>query len=166
VIRKNFEMGMALEKKIPLQEENILFLSDAKDSSEVITRLSDALEKQGYIKSSFRDAVLERELSLPTGLELDGQIHAAIPHADIEHVNFPSVALAVLQKPVIFRCMVEPEKEIPVRLVFLLAMNEPKKQVELLQQVATILQDSELLRKLVNSKTGKEVMEALIIHND
>jgi mannitol/fructose-specific phosphotransferase system IIA component (Ntr-type) len=45
-------------------------------------------------------------------------------------------------------------------------MNEPKKQVELLQQVATILQDSELLRKLVNSKTGKEVMEALIIHND
>jgi PTS system galactitol-specific IIA component len=62
--------------------------------------------------------------------------------------------------------MVEPEKEIPVRLVFLLAMNEPKKQVELLQQVATILQDSELLRKLVNSKTGKEVMEALIIHND
>jgi len=65
-------MGMALEIKIPLQEENILFLSDAKDSSEVITRLSDALEKQGYIKSSFRDAVLERELSLPTGLELDG----------------------------------------------------------------------------------------------
>jgi len=152
--------------KIPLQEENIILLPDARDATEVITHLSDALEKRGYVKSSFRDAVLERELSLPTGLELDGQIHAAIPHADVEHVNSPSVALAVLEKPVIFRCMVEPEKELPVRLVFLLAMNEPKKQVELLQQIATILQDNELIQRLVNSKTEKEVMEAFIIHND
>jgi PTS system galactitol-specific IIA component len=57
--------------------------------------------------------------------------------------------------------MVEPEKELPVRLVFLLAMNEPKKQIELLQQVATILQDAALLDKLIASNSEREVMEAL-----
>lgn len=154
-------MGISADVKIPLEEENILLLSDPKDASEVITWLSNLLERKGYVKKSFREAVLERELSLPTGLELEGDIHAAIPHADVEHVNTPSVALAVLGKPVVFRCMVEPEKELPVRLVFLLAMNEPKKQIELLQQVAMILQDGSLLDKLIESNSEREVMESL-----
>lgn len=154
-------MGISADVKIPLEEENILLLPDPKDAGEVISRLSNSLERKGYVKKSFCEAVLERELSLPTGLELEGEVHAAIPHADVEHVNTPSVALAVLGKPVVFRCMVEPEKELPVRLVFLLAMNEPKKQIELLQQVATILQDAALLDKLIESNSEREVMEAL-----
>jgi PTS system galactitol-specific IIA component len=154
-------MGVIENTKIPLEEENILLLYEPKDSGEVIKRLSWLLEKKGYVKSSFFDAVLKRELSLPTGLELEGDVNAAIPHADVEHVNVPSVALAVLGKPVTFRCMVEPEKDLPVQLVFLLAMNEPKKQIELLQHVASILQDNELVNRLVKSRSEKEVMDAL-----
>jgi PTS system galactitol-specific IIA component len=156
-------MSVTVNAKIPLEEQNILLLPDPKDADEVIKHLSLLLEKKGYVKSSFLNAVLEREISLPTGLELEGAVNAAIPHADVKHVNAPSVALAVLGKPVIFRCMVEPEKELPVRLIFLLAMNEPKKQVEILQKVANILQDNELVNQLVNSRSEKEVIDALSV---
>lgn len=154
-------MGVSANIKIPLEKENIVLLPEPKDAEEVIRHLTSILEKKGYVKDSFFHAVLEREASLPTGLELEGDVHAAIPHADVEHVNLPAVGLAVLGKPVVFRCMVEPEKELPVRLVFLLAMNEPKKQVELLQEVAGILQDNELLQRLIGSTSKEEVMDAL-----
>lgn len=147
--------------RLPIKEENILILDESKDAKDVITRLSGLLEQTGDVKPSFCEAVLEREKSMPTGLELDGEIHAAIPHADVEHVLKPSMALAVLGQPVTFKCMVEPDKDLNVRLVFLLAMNEPKKQVEMLQHVATILQKPELIHKLSYAKSTKEVMSII-----
>jgi len=156
---------MNISISIPLQEENILLLENPKDAREVVKKLSELLEVKGDVKPSFFEAVWERERNMPTGLELEGDIHAAIPHADIEHVNNPSVALAILGNPVNFKCMVDPEKELKVRLVFLLAMSEPKKQVEMLQQVATILQDSQLVKRLSVSSSAKEVMELIGLMN-
>lgn len=147
--------------RLPFQEENILILEESKDAKDVIAKLSALLEKTGSVKPSFYEAVLEREKSMPTGLELDGEIHAAIPHADVEHVINPSVAMAVLRQPVIFKCMVEPEKDLNVGLVFLLAMNEPKKQVEMLQKVAALLQNSQLIQSLSLAKSSKEVMDLI-----
>ncbi|MCS6907609.1 MAG: PTS sugar transporter subunit IIA [Anaerolineales bacterium] len=144
-----------------LKEEHILLIDSAHDAMEVINLLSQTLEEGGYVKQSFRQAVWEREQSMPTGLELSGEIHAAIPHADVEHVNSPALAVAILKEPIPFKCMVEPEKDIPVRLVFLLAMNEPKKQIEMLQEVATILQDSTLVQKIASVSSRKEVVELL-----
>ncbi|MEJ5203205.1 MAG: PTS sugar transporter subunit IIA [Anaerolineales bacterium] len=158
-------MKITAETKLPLQDENIVILENPKDAREVIDILSTLLEKQGVVKPSFREAVWEREQNMPTGLELEGDFHAAIPHADIEHVNKPSLALAVLKHPVRFRCMVEPEKELDVRLVFLLAMDEPKKQIEMLQQVSTILQDAPLIKSLSVSNSAEEVMKFISIHN-
>lgn len=147
--------------RLPIKEENILILEKSKDAKDVIAKLSALLEQTGDVKPSFCEAVLERERSMPTGLELDGEIHAAIPHADVEHVLNPALAMAVLRQPVTFKCMVEPEKDLNVGLVFLLAMNEPKKQVEMLQQVATILQNPELIQSLSTAKSSKEVMDLI-----
>lgn len=147
--------------RLPIKEENILILDESKDAKDVIAKLSALLEKTGDVKPSFCEAVLEREKSMPTGLELDGEIHAAIPHADVEHVLNPSLAMAVLRQPVAFKCMVEPEKDLSVGLVFLLAMNEPKKQVEMLQQVATILQNSQLIQSLYTAKSSREVIDLI-----
>lgn len=147
--------------RLPIKEVNILILEESKDAKDVIAKLSALLEQTGDVKPSFCEAVLERERSMPTGLELDGEIHAAIPHADVEHVLNPALAMAVLRQPVTFKCMVEPEKDLDVGLVFLLAMNEPKKQVEMLQQVATILQNPELIQSLSTAKSSKEVMDLI-----
>jgi len=46
-------MGISADVKIPLEEENILLLPDPKDAGEVISRLSNSLERKGYVKKSF-----------------------------------------------------------------------------------------------------------------
>lgn len=58
--------------------------------------------EKGYVKSTYIDAVLEREKTLPTGLDI-GEMCVAIPHTDSKHVNESNVALAVLKNPVEFR---------------------------------------------------------------
>ncbi len=157
-------MSVYVNEQLPLKVENILIIDQPKDAKEVLFLLSKLLEKNGDVKPSFFDAAWQREQSMPTGLELEGGIHAAIPHTDIEHVIRPSIALAILGQPVVFKSMIEPEKDIHVRIVFLLAMNQPKKQVEILQEVATILQDKELIQKLSACSFPKEVIE--IFSND
>ena len=136
----------------------------AKDAEDVIRYLSQKLLETGYVRDSFADAALAREAKLPTGLPLGGEINAAIPHTDVEHVIKPAVALATLPQPVIFRNMVEPEQEVPVRLVFLLALDEPKSQVAMLQEVAGILQNPSLIDQLIQATSIAEVQAILSKH--
>jgi PTS system galactitol-specific IIA component len=132
----------------------------AKDSEEAIRRIGQVLYERSLVRETFVEAVLEREREMPTGLPLD-EMNAAIPHADIEHVIKPALAIATLDKPVPFRVMVDPDETIGVILIFLLALNKPHDQIEMLQKVAMVLQDSALLRDLKRAKSSKEMVEIL-----
>jgi len=81
--------------------------SPAKTAEEIITDLGTRLYKLGKVKDNFISATLKREADMPTGLPLGGEINAAIPHVDIEYVNYSALALATLEQPVIFRNMVD-----------------------------------------------------------
>ena len=98
---------------------------------------------------------------MPTGLPLGGEINAAIPHVDIEYVNKSALGLATLKQEVVFYNMVENDVEVPCRLVIMLALDEPKSQVEMLQSVAAVLQEPEIIDALISAKTVDEVFSAL-----
>ena len=132
----------------------------ARDSEDAIRQLGQALYEKGLVRETFVGAVLEREKEMPTGLPLD-EMNAAIPHADIEHVIEPALAIATLDKPVSFRVMVNPEETVDVTLIFLLALNKPHDQIEMLQKVAMVLQDPDLLRDLKRANSAAEIMEIL-----
>jgi galactitol PTS system EIIA component len=123
----------------------------AKNSAEVISHLGKSLFEAGYVRESFVDAALDREKELPTGLPLQGNINAAIPHTDAEHVVKSGLAMATLAKPVIFHNMAIPEETVSVQLVFLLALNQPKTQIETLQAVAELLQKPEIVGQLMEA---------------
>ncbi|NOZ51146.1 MAG: PTS sugar transporter subunit IIA [Chloroflexi bacterium] len=144
-----------------LEPSAIVLNYAAQDAEDVIRVLSARLLATGHVRESFADAALARESELPTGLMLAGEIHAAIPHTDVEHVLRPAVALATLQKPVMFRHMIDPTEEIPVRLVFLLALEQPKSQVAMLQEVAIVLQNSQLITQLMSASSVSAVQQAL-----
>lgn len=144
-----------------LHPEAILLQLDAQDSEEVIRGLGDRLFDLGYVKDDFVDATLRREANLPTGLPLAGSVNAAIPHVDIEFVNSPALGLATLKEPVTFFNMVETETGVPVRLVIMLALDQPKSQVEMLQAVAQVLQDTDLVDQLMEAASFEEVISAL-----
>lgn len=134
---------------------------DAKDSTEVIQTLGEKLLTAGFVKESFVLAALSRESELPTGLPLGAAYNAAIPHTDVEHVIQPALAIATLKKPVAFRNMVDPEDNVQVQLVILMALDQPKAQVEMLQEIATVLQDSATIEGLVQASSVEEVFTSL-----
>jgi len=144
-----------------LCKEAVLLGLGAKTSEEVIRTLGEKLREQGYVKKDFIDAVLEREANLPTGLPLGGEYNAAIPHVDVDYVHKSALGLATLKEDVIFYNMVENDVEVPCRLVIMLALDKPKSQIEMLQSVAAVLQDPEVIRKLITADTIQEIFEIL-----
>jgi PTS system galactitol-specific IIA component len=144
-----------------LKPQAIVVQLEAQSSEEVIRALGTRLLDLGYVKQNFVAATLEREANMPTGLPLGGDINAAIPHVDIEFVNHSALALATLQKPVIFYNMVDSDEAVPVQLVIMLALDQPKSQIEMLQQVSGILQQPELILKLMAARAPDEVLAIL-----
>lgn len=144
-----------------LDPEAIILQMNADSSEQVIRELGGKLLALGFVKNDFVDATLKREASMPTGLPLGGEINAAIPHVDIEYVKKSALGLATLKDDVVFYNMVENDVEVPCRLVIMLALDEPKSQVEMLQSVAAVLQEPEIINALISAKTVDEVYAAL-----
>jgi PTS system galactitol-specific IIA component len=141
--------------------EAITLGMNAASAEEVIRHLSDKLLNAGYVRESFADAVLAREKTIPTGLPLNGLYNVAIPHTDIEHVLKPGIGMATLTEPVVFHNMVSPEETVDVQLVFILALDKPKSQIEMLQEIAGVLQNPEMVAGLINAHDPDQVHEAL-----
>ncbi len=133
----------------------------ASDSEDVISHLGRLLFDAGYVRDSFVDAALDRESRLPTGLPLSGGVNAAIPHTEVEHVLKPGLAMATLSAPVTFQNMVSPEEAVPCQLVFVMALDQPKAQIEMLQEIAGILQNPTIINSLMKANDFEEVRETL-----
>jgi len=144
-----------------LDSEAVCLKMDARDAADVIENLGIRLYIDGYVKDTFVDAAMAREKKLPTGLPLGGEVNAAIPHTDVIHVLKPGVAMATLKRPVIFKNMISPEEDVNVQLVFLLSLEQPKSQIEMLQEIASVLQRPETVEKLMAATTFEDVQAAL-----
>ncbi len=144
-----------------LVPQAILLHTAVPDSSSVIRLLGERLYQMGYVNDGFIDATLRREDSMPTGLPLGGEFNAALPHVDLEFVRKPAMALATLQQPVIFRNMVMPEEGVPVQLVLMLALDQPKSQIEALQEIADLFQKPEVVSGLMSAETPQDVFAFL-----
>jgi PTS system galactitol-specific IIA component len=130
---------------------------EASNSKDVIAHLGKCLFDAGYVRETFVDAALDRESRLPTGLPLSGDVNAAIPHTEVEHVLKPGLAMATLSAPVTFQNMVSPDEAVPCQLVFVMALDQPKAQIEMLQEIAGILQNPEVINRLMSAKDFEEV---------
>jgi PTS system galactitol-specific IIA component len=144
-----------------LNEKAVILGLDAANSEEVIRVLGGKLQDLGLVKDNFVEATLEREANMPTGLPLGGEYNAAIPHVDIEYVNQSALGLATLKEEVVFYNMVESDEPVQCRLVIMLALDQPKSQIEMLQSVAAVLQDQETVSKLVSAETKEEIFSLL-----
>lgn len=144
-----------------LEPEAVCLNLSAADARDVIHQLGRRLLEAGYVKESFIEATLERERSLPTGLPLTGKVNAAIPHTEVEHVLKSGLAMATLAGPVTFQNMISPEEGVPVQLVFVLALDQPEAQVQMLQEIAGLLQKSAVIDSLMAAQSFEDVRSAL-----
>lgn len=144
-----------------LQPSCVLLNRTYENSEEIIQAVGAELFKAGFVKGTFSQAAIEREKNLPTGLPLAGGLNAAIPHTEIEHVIKAALGLVTLAKEVNFQNMVSPSETVPVRMVFVLALEQPKAQIEMLQEIASVLQNPELVKRLLEATTFEKAIEEL-----
>ncbi len=134
---------------------------DSSSSEDVIRKLGKLLEEKGYVKDTFVKATIEREKSVPTGLELAGGVNAALPHAGVEHVNKPALVVARLKRPVTFRRMDDPESEVSVRIVFMPAIKDPSSYIKTLMRLVDVFKDPWVMDLLTKARTEREVAQIL-----
>lgn len=144
-----------------LRSEHILLKLSAVDPSEAIQKMTDALAKTGHVAPEYADDVMLRERTFPTGLPTQPWA-VAIPHADPDHVNQSAVCIATLDTPISFGQMgTDGSLRSDVQFIFLLAIKEQEKQVEMLQQLMTLIQATSLLDELMNAERADDALELI-----
>lgn len=142
-------------------ESTILLDLEGSTKEDVLSLMARDLEEKGIVKSTFEEAIIAREAEYATGLPTNG-VSVAIPHTDIEHVNKKAISLAVLKDTVEFGIMGDPEETTPVKLVFMLAMDETDSQLGLLTKLMQVFQAEEVLQFLASEKDKTKLTELLV----
>lgn len=139
-----------------IEKENIFIDVDTKEFSDLIKQISKPLLENSEVNEQFPNAVIEREKTFPTGLPTD-PIGVAIPHTDPEHVNHNKVTIAVLNEPLEMNIMGGgSDDKTSVAIIFLLALGQSNKQLNILQKLMSILPDEDLLNRIKNG-TKEEI---------
>lgn len=142
-------------------KENLIFPKlEVKDSSEIMEEMGSIFIKEGLCKESYINALINRELEFPTGIDVDG-FGIAIPHTDVSHVNEAGIGIATLKKPVKFIQMGTDDEEVYTKVVVMLAVDDPQKHLSMLQNILGILQDKNVLFQLSSAKDKEDVIEII-----
>ena len=139
--------------------ECILLGVEGDTKEEVLKSLFQALHDNGKVKDTFYDAILTREKSYPTGLEVE-PCCVAIPHVTPEHVQSSALGVAVLKKPVEFERM-DGEGKVQVQVIFNIALSEGGKQIETLQEIIAVISNEEELTKILQASTPEEIIKII-----
>nr|WP_242704256.1 PTS sugar transporter subunit IIA [Enterococcus sp. 665A] len=130
------------------------------DNFSSLAALANRLEKNQCVNGEFSRAIQDREKEFSTGLPLEN-VGVAIPHTDSEYVFKQSMAIGILKNPVMFEMMGSPEVLVPVKIIFMLAIKEPKKQLEFLQALIDMFQKDEKVLAIVQAKTATEAVKKM-----
>lgn len=135
-------------------EASLCFLrpEGVTDAASAIRLLAEAAVEQGYAEPSFVAAVLDREDRYPTGLPLP--LPTAIPHADAVHVRRRALAALVPRQPLAFAEMGGSGRTVEARLVLMLLVDDPTRQVPLLGRLLKVLQAPDLEERLLHDLHG------------
>ena len=130
---------------------------EAANAREVIELLADRLHVAGMVSADYGAQTWAREQMHPTGLPTK-PFCIAFPHADAQGVNRSALAVASMKQPVRFKNMVDPDEDLEVLLVFMLANRSPEEQIETLRNLASLFSQPEKLIILRDQPTPNEIV--------
>jgi PTS system galactitol-specific IIA component len=143
-----------------LRKELVNVDFEASSQKDLLLKLANEFLEEGLVKPSFPQAILDREAVYPTGLPAVA-FDIAIPHCAASNVNETSMAVATLRHPVEFQQMGSAEITLHPQVVFMLAIQDPDKQLETLQKIMGVIQDKKLLEDIRAAKTVDELYNLL-----
>jgi PTS system galactitol-specific IIA component len=113
---------------------------------EVLAYAAKMLYEMKYVDENYLSALLKREQEFPTGLAIREDFNVAIPHADVKYVLREALVIIKTDKSVLFRKMDEPDKEIPVDIVFLLVIKDPTGYIKFLAKLTELFSNEEFIK--------------------
>jgi PTS system galactitol-specific IIA component len=142
---------------LQINESTVLLKLSAPDCNTVIHRLADALHEQGFVTADYGQLTCVREGHHPTGLPTR-PFCIAFPHADSDGVVQSALAVAVLEAPVTFKNMADPDEDLEVQIVIMLANADPAEQIQTLRSLAVLFGQGEKLEALRAQTTPQEAV--------
>ena len=130
---------------------------EVQDNFDALGLIADNFRRLGFVKATYKDAVIAREKIFATGLPTVTDIGVAIPHTDIEHVHTAAISFTRLKEPVEFTVMGDENSKVAVKLVFMLALREAHAQIEMLQALMAIIQDEKALNFLATEANVSKI---------
>ena len=131
-----------------------------QDRNELFKMMYDEAFKYGYVESSFLEGLMSRENVFPTGIKLSNY-NVAIPHTDAIHVKEEFISIIVPENPITFKLMEDETQEEKMSLVFMLGLNKPHSQLEVLQELMGLIQREDLVKQIVEAKDQDQVQDIL-----
>lgn len=122
--------------------------------------ITNHLQKENKIKEGFKDSLLNREKSFPTGLVTE-TMGIAIPHTEYEYSNTNQIVITTLKQPLEFKRMDDPTENVDVSIILLILFDKPEKQPEILKQIMTTIQDKSFLDELLQQENVDNVLKLL-----
>jgi len=142
-------------------KEPLVFAQDnCSSQTEVFEQVAQKALDLGWVREDFLERIKSREETFPTGIQLMN-FGAAIPHTDAECVLEEFVAVITLQDPVVFYSMEDNNMQVKAQIVFVLGLNQPHAQLEMLQSLMGLLQNETVLSELLLATTENELISTI-----
>ena len=149
-----------------LFDKELVFCLTAKSQEELFYQVADLLEERKIVKPSYKEALIKREQSFPTGLDMEflgkDLPNVAIPHTDIEHNLAENVVVVKLEQPVTFHNMIAPAQTVPVSLVFFIINHSSSSQTNILAQLMDFFTSEGNLSELAKCSTEEELFHYIL----
>ncbi len=141
-------------------KENVYINVKGNNFKDVLKNVAFDLEKKGFVKESFFNAVIERETNFPTGLEFPNY-SIAIPHTDSEHVNENSIVVIKPENAIAFKDMGTNSKNLDVNVILLLLVSKNNEQVKVLSNIIKKFANDEIYNNILASNNQQEIFSIL-----
>ncbi|MBF0786651.1 MULTISPECIES: PTS sugar transporter subunit IIA [unclassified Streptococcus] len=150
-------MTAAIKLSDYLNEPLIFTQKRYSSNKELFTEVSTVAFDKGYVREDFLERVKQREETFPTGIQLE-DFGVAIPHTDAECVHKEFVAIITNAEPVAFKSMEDLDQMVAANIVFVLGLNQPHAQLDMLQSLMKLLQNPEVLSQLLVAETTEQLL--------
>lgn len=152
--------GVVMDLVKFLKKELIWVDVSCETQEDIFKTVASQGEKLHYVTSHFLSKLLEREAVFPTGLKLDGY-GVALPHTDPECVSEQFIAVLTSKKGIPFQLMEDKNQSVHAEVIFVLGLNEPHSQLEVLRQLMGIIQDKGNIRALNEANSAEQIIQIL-----
>lgn len=148
---------LATKDQIQFDTDQIFHFNQKTNFENVIKTMSRELIEKGIVKVEYPTHVIAREKKFPTGLPTQ-PIGVAIPHTDAKWTNHNAISVAILKEPIDQIVMGTDSTPVKVSIVFMLALGQSNKQLNILSKLMTVFQNKDTLIKL-QSASDEEIKE-------